>query len=78
MIHCGLVRQPAKIRIIESLVDDNKFKNDKKLKLRTGNKAIVEFTFNFKSEFIEKGVTFFFRDGNTKGYGTVLDTYPIN
>ena len=77
VIHCGLVRQPAKIRIIESLVDDNKFKNDKKLKLRTGNKAIVEFTFNFKSEFIEKGVTFFFRDGNTKGYGTVLDTYPI-
>ena len=45
--------------------------------LSTGNKAIVEFTFNFKSEFIEKGVTFFFRDGNTKGYGTVLDTYPI-
>jgi elongation factor 1-alpha len=75
VIHCGLVRQSARIKIIESL---NKIDiNDHKIKLRTGNKAIVEFNFSFRSEYIDKGVTFFFRDGNTKGYGTVLEVYPI-
>ena len=47
------------------------FQNE--VNLRTGSKAIVEFTFSFRSEFIEKGTNFFFRDGSTKGYGTVLE-----
>ena len=76
VVHCGLVRQAARIKIIENLAKDNKKKNENKL--RTGNKAIVEFNFSFKSEYIEKGTTFFFRDGNTKGYGTILEIYPIN
>ena len=76
VVHCGLVRQVARIKIIENLAKDNKKKNENKL--RTGNKAIVEFNFSFKSEYIEKGTTFFFRDGNTKGYGTILEIYPIN
>ena len=76
VVHCGLVRQAARIKIIENLAKDNKKKNENKL--RTGNKAIVEFNFSFKSEYIEKGITFFFRDGNTKGYGTILEIYPIN
>ena len=76
VVHCGLVRQAARIKIIENLAKDNKKKNGNKL--RTGNKAIVEFKFSFKSEYIEKGTTFFFRDGNTKGYGTILEVYPTN
>ena len=68
VIHCGLVRQAATIRIIKT-IDDNSNNNH----LRTGNKAIVEFTFSYRSEYIETGTTFFFRDGNTKGYGTVLE-----
>lgn len=76
VVHCGLVRQAARIKIIENLAKDNKKKNENKL--RTGNKAIVEFNFSFKSEYIEKGTTFFFRDGNTKGYGTILEVYPLN
>ena len=68
VIHCGLVRQAATIRILKT-IDDNINNNH----LRTGNKAIVEFTFSYRSEYIETGTTFFFRDGNTKGYGTVLE-----
>jgi len=67
VIHCGLVRQSARIKILETL--NNKNSNN----LRTGNKAIVEFTFSYRSEYIETGTTFFFRDGNTKGYGTILE-----
>ena len=67
IIHCGLVRQAAKINIL-----DNK---NEKLNLRTGDKALVEFTFSFRSEYIEPDNIFFFRDGNTKGYGTVLEVY---
>ena len=46
VVHCGLVRQAARIKIIENLAKDNKKKNGNKL--RTGNKAIVEFKFSFK------------------------------
>jgi elongation factor 1-alpha len=77
VIHCGLVRQTARIKILENLLKEEN-KSDKNLKLRTGNKAIVEFEFSFKSEYIEEGVTFFFRDGNTKGYGKILEVYSIN
>ena len=70
VIHCGLVRQAARINILETLNNKNNKNNNK---LRTGHKAIVEFTFSYRSEYIEKDTTFFFRDGNTKGYGTILD-----
>ena len=66
VIHCGMVRQTAKINILEK-------KDNEVLKLRTGDKALVEFTFVFNKEYIEKGNTFFFRDGTTKGYGTVTE-----
>lgn len=66
VIHCGMVRQTAKINILEK-------KNNEILKLRTGDKALVEFTFVFNKEYIEKGNTFFFRDGTTKGYGTITE-----
>lgn len=61
VIHCGQVRQPAKLKI----VDNNKC-------LRTGDNAKVEFTFLKNSEYIEEGNTIFFRDGNTKGFGKVV------
>ena len=63
IIHCGLVRQAARINIIDN----------KSLKLRTGDQATVEFTFCYRSEYIEENTTFFFRDGNTKGYGTIIE-----
>jgi elongation factor 1-alpha len=69
VIHCGLVRQTAKINILEI--------NDKKSNvLRSGSKAIVNFKFCYKKEYLETGKVFFFRDGNTKGYGTILEIFP--
>ena len=67
IIHCGNVRQTAVLRILDS--------NDNSKRLRTKDKAIVEFTFTQRKEFIEEGNIIFFRDGNTKGYGTVLEVY---
>ena len=73
MLHCGPIRQAARINIIEnqSMSTEKSEKSEKRL--RTGGKAIVEFTFSFRSEFLEEGVSFFFRDGSTKGYGKILE-----
>lgn len=58
-IHCGTVRQTAKI-----------YKMDKEL-IRTGDSAIVDFEFLFKPEHIEIGQKIVFRDGRTKGIGVI-------
>ena len=58
-IHCGTVRQTAKI-----------YKMSKEL-IRTGDSAIVDFEFLFKPEYIEIGQKIVFRDGRTKGIGTI-------
>ena len=62
IIHCGPIRQPARINI-----DDN----DKEY-LKSNDHAIVSFTFMKNKEFIEKDMIFFFRDGGTKGVGEVI------
>ena len=62
IIHCGPIRQPARINI------DN---NDKEY-LKSNDHAIVSFTFMKNKEFIEKDMIFFFRDGGTKGVGEVI------
>jgi len=60
VIHCGSVRQSAKICNM-----------DKEL-ARTGDSAIVTFKFMFRPEFIENDMKIVFRDGRTKGIGKVL------
>ena len=70
VLHCGSVRQAAKIKILEN---KNMKKEKNKNMLRTGSKAIVEFTFSFRPEFLEEGKSFFFRDGSTKVYGKILE-----
>ena len=61
VIHCGPIRQPALMII-----------NDDKM-LRSGDKEIVIFNFISHPEFLEKNNIFFFRDGNTKGVGEILE-----
>ena len=76
VLHCGPIRQAARIKIIEnkSMNIENNGKHKKNSqRLRTGSKAIVQFTFSFRSEFLEEGISFFFRDGSTKGYGKILE-----
>ena len=83
VLHCGPIRQVAVIKILDEQVDKDKQIDDKdkqiddnetdNKKLRTGSKAIVEFTFSYRSEYLEEGLSFFFRDGSTKGYGKILE-----
>ena len=62
VIHCGPIRQSAKIE----LLDDDK-------PIRSGDNCLVNFTFQYHSEFMETNMIFFFRDGNTKGVGEVIE-----
>lgn len=70
VIHCGPIRQTAKIDL-ESVMPVDPNKEDKNI-LRSGDNKIVKFTFSFHPEFIEENMIFFFRDGTTKGVGQVL------
>lgn len=60
MIHCGPIRQTVRL-----IFSDNET-------LRIGDTKIVRFRFEFHSEFLEKNMIFFFRDGNTKGVGEII------
>ena len=63
VIHCGSVRQSAKItHMSRNLV-------------RTGDTAKVVFEFKFKPEFIELDREIIFREGNTKGIGKIIKIY---
>ena len=59
VIHCGSVRQTARIK-----------RMDKEL-ARAGDKANVTFEFKFKPEFIQLNSDIVFREGNTKGIGRI-------
>jgi GTPase len=63
IIHCGSVRQSAKITHMSHNL------------IRTGDTANVTFEFKFKPEFIELNKQIIFREGLTKGIGTIIKTY---
>lgn len=65
IIHCGTVRQAAKI-----ILNENET-------LQSGDKKIVSFRFIQHPEFIEPETTFFFREGTTRGVGTVKSILPV-
>lgn len=86
VIHLGPVRQSARIISVDQIIykkaineksENNENSSNDKLTIRTGDKAMVTFKFKFKSEFIEKGVVFFFREGTTRGVGKIVDIIPI-
>jgi elongation factor 1-alpha len=62
VLHCGPIRQAAKMKL----------KNNDSSHLKSKDSAIVQFTFEHHKEFIEEKMIFFFRDGNTKGVGEVI------
>ena len=65
-IHCGIVRQVAKI-----------YDMDKPL-IRTGDETNASFMFKYRPEYIEVGSKITFREGRTKGIGTVTKVIEIN
>jgi GTPase len=71
VIHCGCIRQTAKIE----------FKDNPDTILRSGDNKIVKVIFTYHSEFVEENMIFFFRVGTTKGVGQVLsisENYNFN
>jgi elongation factor 1-alpha len=66
VIHCGTVRQAAKIVL------------DKGQTLKMGDKADVSFRFLDRPEFMEVGSKFFFREGTTRGVGNVIEVLSID
>ena len=65
VIHCGTVRQTARI-----IMPDEQT-------LKTRDVAEVGFKFKQRPEFLEIGSVFFFREGLTKGTGTILEITPL-
>lgn len=59
VIHSTTVRQSARIMLVEQDV------------LRTGDRATVRFHFLYRPEFMKVGQRMIFREGRTKGIGTV-------
>ncbi len=72
VIHCGPIRQTAKIDLESVMPQTTEQKQQDKNILRSGDNKVVKFTFSFHPEFMEENMIFFFRDGTTKGVGQVL------
>ncbi len=65
VIHTQSVQQSARIIKISKDV------------LRTGDKATATFNFLYRPEHIAVGQRFLFREGRTKGIGTITKIFPI-
>ena len=64
VIHCGVIRQAAKVVSINKDL------------LRTGDKGHVKFKFMYRPEYLKPGTTILFREGRTKGLGVVTQVTP--
>jgi hypothetical protein len=45
--------------------------------LRTGDRGLVRFRFMQRAEYLKEGTKLIFREGRTKGLGTVKQTFPV-
>ncbi|CAK4076291.1 unnamed protein product [Aphanomyces euteiches] len=71
MINCRTIRQTAAITAIlgtEENVDERT--------IRTGDRALIQFSFLQYAEFLKVGMRFVFRDGQAKGIGQVVQVLP--
>ena len=66
VVHAGVIRQTA--AVVAMSVD----------LLRSGDRAHVRFRFLLRPEYVQPGARFIFREGRTKGIGTVVPTQPFD
>ena len=66
VIHCGVIRQAAKVLEMNSDL------------LRTGDKGHIKFRFMYRPEYLKVGTTILFREGRTKGLGVVSAVHFSN
>ncbi|ETV90819.1 hypothetical protein, variant [Aphanomyces invadans] len=71
MINCRTIRQTAAITAI--LGTDASIEQRT---IRTGDRAVIQFTFLHFAEFLKPGMRFVFRDGQAKGIGQVVRVLP--
>jgi hypothetical protein len=45
--------------------------------LRTGDRGLVRFRFMQRAEYLKAGTKLIFREGRTKGLGTVKEVFPV-
>src|SRR5579871_1325131 len=45
--------------------------------LRTGDRGLVRFRFMQRAEYLKVGTKLIFREGRTKGLGTVTEVFPV-
>jgi hypothetical protein len=45
--------------------------------LRTGDRGLVRFRFMQRAEYLKVGTKLIFREGRTKGLGTVKEAFPV-
>ena len=69
VIHCGSIRQSVKAMSIETGKEGQDF-------LRSGDKGLIKFKFQYYPEYIKEGATIMFREGKTIGLGNVAKVYP--
>lgn len=65
VVHCNAVRQSARVVAMDKPI------------LRSGDKAVVTFAFNYHPEILPKNARVIFRDGHAKCIGRVLSTTPF-
>ncbi|KAJ9447770.1 GTP-binding protein cgp-1 [Diplonema papillatum] len=65
VVHCRTVRQAAKLELLDR---DH---------VRTGDKASVRFRFLYRPEYLVRGSQIIFREGATKGLGTVTKVSAV-
>ena len=65
VMHCGVIRQCVKITGM-----------DKSL-LRTGDKAIIKFSFKYSPEYLKAGLSFLLREGRTKILGQITRVFDV-
>lgn len=66
-VHIGSIRQTA---IIEGIMGQKG--------IMTGSTASVLFRFVRHTEYVKPGMRILFREGSTKGIGTVTQVFPLN
>ena len=68
-IHSGAISQVAKIRNITDL------EGKEQDYLRLGDRALVEFKFVYRPEYIQPDTMLIFREGKTKGIGKIVEVF---
>lgn len=65
VMHCGVIRQCVKITGMSKGI------------LRTGDKAIIKFSFKYSPEYLKPGLSFLLREGRTKILGQVTRVFVM-